>query len=202
MVARPRLHSDESILDAARALVLDGGARAVTIDAIAAASGAPKGSLYHRFPSLTDLLAEMWIRAAKRAQDDFLASLAHPDPMAAALAAACSLHDFASEHPPDARLLASMRREDLLETPLAPALTRQLDKLNRPLEQAFVDLAKRLFGRATRASVEATVCAVSDLPLGAIRRHLIAGTVFPKGLRDQIAAATEAALIQAGAHLA
>src|SRR5205823_4383100 len=94
-VARPRVHSDADILDAARTLVLDAGARAVTIDAIALASGAPKGSLYHRFASLNDLLAEMWIRAARRAQEEFLRALDQPDAIAAAVAGACSLYDFA-----------------------------------------------------------------------------------------------------------
>jgi AcrR family transcriptional regulator len=194
------MHSDEVILDAARALVLDGGARAVTIDAIALASGAPKGSLYHRFDSLNDLLAEMWMRAARAAQAEFLSALEHPDAMAAALAAACSLHDFAAAHPGDARLLASMRREDLVETPLTPRLTRELDELNRPLERAFAQLARRLFGRASRSTVEATVCAVSDIPIGGIRRHLVAGSSFPPGLRGQLEAATRAVLRQAGAN--
>jgi AcrR family transcriptional regulator len=193
------VHSDEDILDAARALVLEAGARAVTIDAIALASGAPKGSLYHRFASLNDLLAEMWIRAARRAQEEFLRALDQPDAMAAAVAGACSLYDFARSNPGDARLLASMRREDLVEAPLAPDLTRELDELNRPLERAFADLARRLFGRATGGSVEATVCAVVDIPIGAMRRHLIAGSRVPAGLRGQLEAATRAALVQAGA---
>lgn len=187
------------ILDSARKVVLDGGARATTIDAIALASGAPKGSLYHRFASLNDLLAEMWIRAARRAQAEFLAALDEPDPMAAALAAACSLYDFAGAHPGDARLLAAMRREDLIESPLSPDLTAELDGLNRPLELAVAALARRLFGRATRSTVEATVCAVSDIPIGVIRRHLIAGTKLPPGLRGQLEAATRAVLLTAGA---
>ena len=41
-MGRAKLHSDETILDAARTLVLNGGARATTIDAIALASGAPR----------------------------------------------------------------------------------------------------------------------------------------------------------------
>ncbi len=193
------MHSEEAILDVARSLVLGGGARATTIDAIAVASGAPKGSLSHRFASLNDLLAEMWIRAVRRSQAEFIAALQAPDAMEAAIAAAGSLCEFSSTNRPDARLLASMRREDLIEMPLSPRLAQQLDELNRPLEVAFVDLARRLFGRASRSAVEATICAVADIPLGALRRHLIAGSALPGGLREQIEAATKAALIQAGA---
>jgi hypothetical protein len=38
------------------------------------------------------------------------------------------------------------------------------------------------------------VCAVIDLPIGATRRHLIAGTPLPKTLRRQLEAAVRAAL--------
>jgi AcrR family transcriptional regulator len=199
-VARPRLHSDDKILDSARALVLERGARATTIDAIARASGAPKGSLYHRFASLDALLAEMWLRAARRAQAWFLEALRAPDAMAAAVGAALSLYDFGNRERGDARLLASLRREDLIDVTSSAQQKEELAELNRPLEAAFVELARRLFGRATAATVEATVFAVSDLPQGAIRRHLIAGSEFPRGLRAQLEAAVRAALVEAGAR--
>jgi AcrR family transcriptional regulator len=188
-------------LDAAVEQVLSRGARATTIDAIAEASGAPKGSLYHRFESLNDLLAEMWIRAIRRSQAMFLAQLDHPDAMEAALAAALSLYDFSNTHPADARLLASMRREDLIESTVAPRLQRELAELNRPIQTALTALARRLFGRSTKSAVEATISATADIPLGAIRRHLVAGSRFPPGLREQIGAATRAALLEAGRSL-
>jgi AcrR family transcriptional regulator len=196
-MSRPRVHSDERILDSARSLVLERGARGTTIDAIARVSGAPKGSLYHRFASLNDLLAEMWIRAARRSQEEFLQALRQPDAMSAAIAAALTLHDFAQRERGDARLLASLRREDLIDATTSPD---ELASLNRPLEAAFAELARRLFGRATKAAVEATVFAAADLPQGAIRRHLIAGSELPKGLRAQLEAAVRAALIEAWAE--
>ena len=86
-MARPQRHSTDAILDAARELVLDGGARAATMDGVVAASGAPKGSIYHRFSTLEDLLAAMWLRAVRRSQAAFLAALDDPDPFEAAVAA-------------------------------------------------------------------------------------------------------------------
>jgi AcrR family transcriptional regulator len=44
-------HPADDILDATRKLVLDKGVKSATVDAIAAESGAPVGSLYHRFGS-------------------------------------------------------------------------------------------------------------------------------------------------------
>jgi AcrR family transcriptional regulator len=198
-VGRPQLHSEDSILDAARKLVLDGGARSATVTAIADASGAPKGSIYHRFNSLDDLLAEMWIRAVRRSQREFVEGLQVPDPAAAAVGGALALYDFAEREAADARLLASLRREDLMATVDSPKLRRQLEELNRPLELAITDLARRLFGRAGSRNVEMTIFAVVDIPLGALRRHLIAGTRAPKALRAQVDAAVRAALVQAGA---
>jgi AcrR family transcriptional regulator len=194
-MARPQLHSENAILDAARTLVLDSGARAATLNAIVEASGAPKGSIYHRFPSLNDLLAKLWIRAVRRSQGEFVEALGDPDAASAAVAAALSLYDFAEREPADARLLASLRREDLVES-VNPRLQSELATLNRPLEVALARLARRLYGRATVATVERTVTAVVDLPMGAIRRHLIAGTRFPSTLRGQIDAAVRGALLQ------
>jgi AcrR family transcriptional regulator len=193
-VPRPQLHSTDSILDAARELVLDSGARAATLDGIVAASGAPKGSIYHRWPTLNDLLAAMWIRAVRRSQEGFLTALGDPDPVEGAVAAALTVHDFAQAHPADARLLASLRRKDLIDSAGDPALKTSLEELNRPLEAAIRELARRLHGRATRTALEQTTFAVVDLPLGAVRRHLIAGTPLPSSLRAQLEAAVRAAL--------
>jgi AcrR family transcriptional regulator len=199
-MGRSSLHSEETILDAARSLVLTGGPRAATMNAIIAASGAPKGSIYHRYASLNDLLTEMWMRAVRRSQGEFIEALRHPEAMPAAIAAALSLYDFAERERADARLLASLRREDLIESVTAPRLQGELAALNEPVEAAFVALARRLFGRASRDNVERTVCAVVDLPIGATRRHLIAGSPFPDTLRGQLEAAVHAALLEAGAR--
>jgi hypothetical protein len=94
-----------------------------------------------------------------------------------------------------------MRREDLVQAASTPRLERELGELNRPLAAACTRLARRLFGgRPSHRAIEATVCAVSDIPIGAIRRHLVAGSDFPRDLRSQIEAAARAALVAAGAN--
>jgi AcrR family transcriptional regulator len=198
-LGRPRLHSEDAILDTARDLVLDGGARSATLNAIAKTSGVPKGSIYHRFASLEEILARMWIRAVRRSQGAFLEALEQPDATSAAVAGALSIHDFAEREPADARLLASLRREDLIEGAEAAQLRRDLEQLNEPLQDAVQKLARRLFGQATRANVDRTLSAVVDLPIGAVRRHLIAGAPLPGTLRAQLEAAVRAALLEAGA---
>jgi AcrR family transcriptional regulator len=197
---RPELHSTDSILDAARALVLDRGARAATVNGIASVSGAPKGSIYHRFATTGDLLAAMWLRAVRRAQKDLLAAMALEDPVEAAVAGGLSVYDFARTEVADARLLASLRGEDLFASVSDLALRRELGTANDVLQIALVGLTRRLYGRASRAAVEQTACAVTDLPLGAIRRHLVTGSALPAGLRDQLEAAIRAALAVDGSN--
>ncbi len=194
-MARPQLHPVDHMLDTARDLVLDGGARAATINRIAAVSGAPKGSLYHRFSTLDDLLAAMWLRAVRRAQAPFLQALERSDdPREAAVAAGLSVVDFAVEHPADARLLASLRRTDLVERVADAQMRADLDAANDELGQAIVGLTRRLYGRATRGALEATTLCVVDLPQGAVRRHLIGGSAPPHSVRRQLEAAIRAAL--------
>ena len=67
---------------------------------------------------------------------------------------------------------------------------------------AFVDAPFGHDGKVARlaggmlwfGAVERVTFAVVDLPLGAIRRHLVAGRPLPRGLRAQLEAAVRAAL--------
>src|ERR1700744_6226970 len=67
-MAPPRKHGTDVILDAARALVLAGGPRAASVAAIAKSSGAPAGTLYHRFGNRDGILTAAWLRALERFQ--------------------------------------------------------------------------------------------------------------------------------------
>lgn len=191
---RPQLHDTDAILDAARDLLLSQGARRVTVEAIAEASGAPTGTLYHRFGSRDELVAQLWIRAARRSQARFVSALETEPPERAAVAAALSILDFCREEPADARLLASFRREDLLRRTPTGELADQLAVLNKPIEHAVTTLAGRLYGRATRPAIQRTLLAVFDLPYGAVRRYLTAGEVVPAGLRKHLGRAVSAVL--------
>jgi AcrR family transcriptional regulator len=186
------------MLDAARELLLESGAGGATVEAIADLSGAPTGSIYHRFGSRDGLVARLWMRAVYRSQASFLAALEQEDPRAAALAAAQSILDFCEQNPADARLLVSFRREDLIRTAPSGQLAGELEELNRPVETAVVALARRLHGRATRATLDRTLLAVFDLPYGAARRYLIGGKKLPAGLREDLARAVTAVLEERG----
>jgi AcrR family transcriptional regulator len=196
-MARPQLHPSETMLDAARELLLEQGAGSATIDAIADASGAPTGSIYHRFGSRDELLARLWLRAVYRSQASFLAALEKDDPRDAALAAAMSIIDFCEAEPGDARLLASFRREDLIRR-TGDELAIELEEVNKPVERAVVSLARRLYGRATRPALNRTLLAVFDLPFGATHRYLLMGIAIPRGLRADLEPAVVAVIGDSG----
>lgn len=193
-VARPTAYPSETILDGARAIVLESGAGSATVDAIARASGAPTGSIYHRFASRDELLARVWLRAVRRSQARFLAAIDRPDPVEAAVAGALSILDFCRDEPEDARLLAAVRADDLLRADVPEAVAHELADVNRGLLRAVRRLSVALFGRRTDAALERTLLAVFDLPYGAARRHLVAGAPLPRTLWGDLERAVRAVI--------
>jgi AcrR family transcriptional regulator len=174
------------VLDAAREIVLRDGARAATVAAIARASGAPTGSLYHAFGSRDALLTAAWARAARRSQAAWIEAAGRPDPIDAGVAMALSLLAFARGQRDDCRLLLGMRVEDLVDGP-APDLAA----VNAPVVETVAALARRVGGPAAR---ERVVLATVDLPYGAIRRRLLGGKPPPRALDGSVAAAARAVL--------
>ena len=117
------------------------------------------------------------------------------EPAASAVQAGLSIFDFCRAQPRDARLLVSFRYEDLVRAaPVQGALADELRELNRPVEAAVVDLARALYGRATRSALDRVLLVVFDLPYGAVRRHLIAGAQPPERLRGDLERALRAAI--------
>ena len=99
-MAPPRKHETDVILDAARALVLVGGPRAASVAAIAKSSGAPAGTLYHRFGNRDGILAAAWLRALGRFQARAMAARRPAEtPAETAVAMAVAAISFARELP-------------------------------------------------------------------------------------------------------
>jgi AcrR family transcriptional regulator len=200
---RPQLHNTDTILDAARDLVLSDGLRGATIEAIAAASGAPTGSIYHRFGSRDEMIGRAWVRAVKRSQAGFLEALEAADPRDAAVGAARALVEFCREHPGDGQLLLSHSRAELIGARMSADLVGSgsssellddLRDLNKPVERAVVELSRRLYGSASRRNVERVMLVVFDLPYGAVKRHLDTGRPPPADLGDNLERAIRAVI--------
>jgi AcrR family transcriptional regulator len=188
-MARPAKHSSEAILDAARALLLDGGPRAASVAAIATASGAPVGTLYHRFGTRDALVAEVWLRALTRFQDAYLGAATTDDPRKAGAEMAAAVVTFARTAPADAQLLMATSLHDLLDGAVPDALSTRLEAANAPLTEALRTLARRCYGRADARHVDRVRLAVVDLPAAALRRWSRAGAAPPSWAETEVAAA-------------
>jgi AcrR family transcriptional regulator len=179
---RPQLHSENAILDAARDVVLERGARGATIGAIATASGAPTGSIYHRFASVDELLARLWMRAMRRVQE---AMIGAPDPVATALA----VYDFCLSKREDALLLSSFRRDDFAAAELPADVREELARLNDEIDPFIAALTEQYAG-----SRDVVLLAIRDLPYGAALPHLRNRTTPPPERRASLERAVRAAL--------
>ncbi|WP_228001107.1 TetR/AcrR family transcriptional regulator [Nocardia australiensis] len=170
-MAPPRKHDTDVILDAARTLVLAEGPRAASVAAIAAASGAPVGTLYHRFGNRNGVLTAAWLRALERFQAGVLAATGHPDPVEAGAEMTVAAVRFGRELPSDARLLLNLRVSDLLDGGPDADFRARLAGMNAPLIEHLRRLARDLFGRDGNREIDAISRAVVDLPYAALRRH-------------------------------
>lgn len=191
-MAPPRKHETDVILDAARTLVLDGGPRAASVAAIAKASGAPAGTLYHRFGNRDGILTAAWLRALRRFQERALAADGET-PTDTAVAMSVAAVAFARSLPDDARLLLTIRPGDLLDDEPDAAFRQTLAEMNAPLTQRVAALARELYGNSRARSVDAVARAVADLPYAVVRRHAH-DDPMPSWLEKDVAASALAVL--------
>jgi AcrR family transcriptional regulator len=199
-MAPPTKHPTDRILDAARTLALTDGPRAVSVAAIADASGAPAGTLYHRFGSRDGILRAAWLRALEGFQARWLEAARDPDPVEAGVAMATSVVAFARDSPDDARLLLTLRPQDLLDAGPDADFGELQRAMNAPLEADLRRVATALHGRADGRALDAVLRATVDLPYGVVRRHAHKATM-PRWLeRDLADAARQLLTAQSPRH--
>jgi AcrR family transcriptional regulator len=196
-MAPPRKHHTDAILDSTRRLVLAAGPRAASVTAIAEASGAPAGTLYHRFGNRNGILSAAWLRALERFQSRAMAAEGET-PLETAVAMAKAVVSFARELPEDAQLLLTLRPSDLLDGELDTAFRDTLAAMNSPLLARLRELARQLYGKSDGRSLEAVARAVADLPYGVVRRHAFDKSM-PRWLEADVSGAARAILVEYGA---
>lgn len=184
-MAPPRKHETDAILDAARALVLTEGPRAASVAAIAKASGAPVGTLYHRFGNRDGILKATWLRGIERFQRRAMAADG-ATPVEVAVAMAGAVLQFARDEPEDARLLLTIRRADLLDGGPDADFDATLADMNAPVFERLHELARGIFGRDDDRAMDAVMRAVADLPYATVRRHIDDGK-WPVWLSEDLA---------------
>lgn len=186
---RPRTHDPDAVLDAAESLAAAGPA-AVTIRAVAAATGVSNGAIYHTFSSRSELLARAWIRAARRFGAVQAEAVEGGSGVDAVIAAADAPAVFAHRCPASSALLLNVHHTDL-DDDLPDDVRAELDAIQRALIDLMKRLARQLWGRADARAVDTITLCLVDLPTAVLlRRDRLADPTA----REQLRAAVRAVL--------
>ncbi|MBB3037160.1 TetR family transcriptional regulator [Hoyosella altamirensis] len=196
-MARPRIHDLDHVYDATERLLVHAGPAAVTVRAVAAATGMPNGALYHAFGSRAGLLGGTWLRAAQRFLtlqttliDNALGSTT--DGIEAVVAAADAPAVFANRFPASAKMLHTVNRNELLGQDLPPDTATDLGKLEQFLTDLLVRLALRLWDRKDRWAVDVITTCVVDLPTSILlSRDRLKSSIAREHLRAAVRAVLE-----------
>jgi AcrR family transcriptional regulator len=180
---------------AALRLVADRGPQAVTVADLAREVGAPTGSIYHRYRSREQLLAELWMDVVERFQAGFLASLADVSDVAGAARAAQFMAGWTREHPLEARLLLLHHRRDFVQGEWPADLAERAAALEPAIGSGLRAFAQRAFGRADVETLARLRYALLDAPFGAIKPYVQARKPLP-AVVDEMAATTAIAVLR------
>ncbi|MFE3098857.1 TetR family transcriptional regulator [Nocardia tengchongensis] len=187
---RPRTHDPDLVLDAAEALAVRSGPAAVTIRAVATATGVSNGALYHTFGSRAELLGRTWIRAAHRfltLQAELVGAAG--DGIDAVIAAAEAPAEFAARYPLSTQLFFRVRRSDLLGDDQPESVRAELDATQRTLVELMKTLAGRLWQRRDAHAVDTLTICLVDLPTAILLdRDRLANPVARQQLRAAVRA--------------
>ncbi|MFF7989730.1 TetR/AcrR family transcriptional regulator [Kitasatospora xanthocidica] len=175
---RPPRHDESALLDAAVRLAAAGGPAAVTMSAVARESGAPNGSVYHRFPQRAALLAELWLRTVAEFQADCLPAFdAHPEPHLAAGAVARQVVAWCRANRERAVVLLH-GAEAFGKAEWSEEHLRREREGGRRVLGALAALAERA-GATTALDVDRVRLAAIGLPLAVVRHPLNVGAPLP-----------------------
>jgi AcrR family transcriptional regulator len=192
-MGRPTVHAAATLVKAAQGLAAAGSADDVTIAAVARASGAPVGSIYHRFKSRDGLLAAAWLDAQAAFQSGFVAALAR-DSGPPGLPAALHVTAWARHDAVRARLLVLHRPREFGLGDWAEGDRERARALGADLEAALDRFCVRHLGGRGGDHRRLATFALLDLPYAAVRRYLAAGIDPPAQVDGYVAAALAAVL--------
>jgi len=193
-VGRKAIFERRDMTGAALRLVADRGPQAVTIAALAKEVGAPTGSIYHRYRSRGQLLAELWMDVVEGFQDGFVASLAQASDIEGAAATARYMASWTREHPLEARLLLLHRRQDFMSGEWPAELAERAAALEPQVGSALRSYAARAFGRTDAETLSRLRYALLDAPFGGIKPYVQARRRLPPVVDDLVAQTAQAVL--------
>jgi AcrR family transcriptional regulator len=179
-----------AFLAAARDLAAEDGPAAVTVTSVTERLSAPSGSFYYRFASRNALLGELWLRTVLDFQDGLNAALDAGDGLQAALHTPA----WARAHLANARLLLLYDRKDFIQGEWPEQLRERVADMTRRMEAGSLRRARVIFGGDGREQVRLAQFLISEMPVAAVRQHLVRGEP-PPPLVDRLIRTTYRAVV-------
>lgn len=196
-MTRTARYRGADMLAAATRLAADGGPEAVTIGAISAATGAPVGSIYHRFESRDLLVAEMWLSTIERFQLGYLTLLGDQPTMHSGLLAALHIPAWVREHPTEARILVLHRQQDFIGPRWPDSLSARARDLNIGAMARITAFARAVLGSDGKPAVARATYALASAPTGAVQSYVAARQRPPDVVDDLVRETYEAVIVRA-----
>jgi AcrR family transcriptional regulator len=161
--------SQDDFLAAALAIVAEQGPSAVTVGSISERLQSPTGSFYHRFASRDVLLGELWLRTVLEFQQGVRAAIDAGDGLRAALHTPA----WVRKHLDKARLLLLYHRDDFVHGEWPEQLREGAAALTQGVQTGSARYARLVFGRAGAEERRLAQFLLSEVPLAAVRQHLL-----------------------------
>ena len=174
--------SQDDFLAAALAIVAEQGPSAVTVGSISERLQSPTGSFYHRFASRDVLLGELWLRTVLEFQQGVRAAIDAGDGLRAALHTPA----WVREHLDKARLLLLYHRDDFVHGEWPEQLREGAAALTQGVQTGSARYARLVFGRAGAEERRLAQFLLSEVPLAAVRQHLLRHEPLPPLVDDLI----------------
>jgi AcrR family transcriptional regulator len=160
-------HSD--FLGAALAIASEHGPTAVTVASISERLRAPTGSFYHRFASRNVLLGALWLRTVLNFQQGISAAIDAGDGLRAALHTPA----WVREHLDEGRLLLLYHHDDFVQGEWPEELRERVAAMTAGMRTGARRYARLLFGRDAAEEVRLGQFLLAEVPVAAVRRHLL-----------------------------
>lgn len=161
--------SQGDFLAAALAILAEHGPPAVTVASISERLRAPTGSFYHRFASRNVLLGELWLRTVLNFQQGLSTAIDAGDGLRAALHTPAWVRD----HLDEARLLLLYHRDDFVHGEWPEELRERVAAVTEGMRNGSVRFAQLVFGCAGAEEYRLTQFLLAEVPVAAVRQHLL-----------------------------
>jgi AcrR family transcriptional regulator len=188
-MARPSF-GHTAFLGAARDLAAQNGPAAVTVTSVTERLGAPSGSFYYRFASRNVLLGELWLRTVLDFQEGLNTAL----DTGIGLRAALHTPAWARANLDNARLLLLYDRKDFVQGEWPEQLRERVAAMTQRMEAGSRRRARVIFGADGREEVRLAQFLISEVPVAAVRQHLVRSEP-PPPLVDRLIRTTYRAVV-------